>query len=43
MYFPKFNIKATIGVDDTIKWIIYIAILISAGFAVQLIVSKIIG
>ena len=43
MNLPKFNIRAAIGVDDTIKIIIYIAILISAGFAVKMIVSKIIG
>ena len=43
MNFLRLNNKATVGVDDTIKWIIYIAILISAGFAVKMIVSKIIG
>jgi len=43
MNFLKLNSKATIGVDDAIKMIIYIAILISAGFAVKMIVSKMIG
>ncbi len=43
MNLPRFNVKATIGVDDTIKIIIYIAILVSAGFAVKMIVSKMIG
>lgn len=43
MSLRRFNIKATIGVDDAIKGIIYIAILVSAGFAVKMIISKIIG
>jgi len=43
MNFLKLNNKATIGVNDAIKWIIYIAILISAGFAAKMIVSKMIG
>ena len=43
MNLPKLTSKATIGVDDTIKMIIYIAILVSAGFAVKMIVSKIVG
>lgn len=43
MSLQKFDKKATIGVDDAIKGIIYIAILVSAGFAVKMIVSKIIG
>ncbi len=43
MNLQKFNIRATIGVDDTIKIIIYIAILVSAGFAVKMIVSKVVG
>ncbi|MFH1521757.1 MAG: hypothetical protein ABIF18_02250 [archaeon] len=43
MILSRFNSRATVGVDDTIKWIIYIAILASAGFAVKMIVSKVIG
>ena len=35
--------KAEVGVDDTIKWIIWIAILVAAGFSVRMIVSKAIG
>lgn len=35
--------KAAVGVDDTIKWIIWIAILIAAVAGVRMIVSKAIG
>lgn len=35
--------KAEVGVDDTIKWIIWIAILAAAGFGIRMIVSKAIG
>lgn len=35
--------KAAVGIDDTIKWIIWIAILIVAGFGVREIVTKAIG
>jgi len=35
--------KAAVGVDDTIKWIIWIGILVAAGLAVRMIVSKAIG
>jgi hypothetical protein len=35
--------KAAMGVDDTIKWIIWIAILIVAGLGVRMVVSNAIG
>lgn len=35
--------KAEVGIDDTIKWIMWIAILIVAGLGVRMIVSKAIG
>jgi len=35
--------KAEVGIDDTIKWIILIAILVVAGIGVGRIVSRAIG
>jgi hypothetical protein len=43
MDLPWLSKKAAVGVDDTIKWIIWIAILIVAGLGIRMIVSKAIG
>ena len=43
MMFSKFKKKGSIGVDDTIMWIIWIAVLVVAGIGVKMIVSKAIG
>ncbi|MFH1522028.1 MAG: hypothetical protein ABIF18_03645 [archaeon] len=43
MILSRFNSRATVGVDDFIKWAIYFAIAVSAGVAVKTIVSSVIG
>ena len=43
MMFLRFSKKGSVGVDDTIKWVIWIAILVVAGIGIKMIVSKAIG
>ncbi len=44
MYFPKHDKRGqSIVSDETIKWIIYIAIFVAVGFAVKTIVSRVSG
>ncbi len=40
MFFPRFNKKGEAGIEDFAKWLLYIGILIAAGFAIVKVIGS---
>lgn len=43
MFFLSFSKKAKISVEETIKWLIYFAILVATGFAIKTVMFRAAG